>query len=157
VSPGPRSKWERLLELEARPRAIEEQLLDEAAKLLAGELRGAFPPEVGGFESPADAARFAPLFEPSARRPDPGVYRVAFHLARLELRREVEEIDRYMRARDYLPLAPGAHDKLALLLLSRWLTEQALALKAQLHTPLSRARLCALLDRAELRLLGPRH
>lgn len=149
----PPSKWEAILELEAKPRSIEQHLIDEAAKLLAAELK-VFPPPLGGFERPEDEARFAPLFE-EPTRPGEGVYRAAFHLARLDLKHAFEEIDLYMRGGRYLPLAPSARDKLALLLLSRWLTEQALSLKDQLHTPLSRARLCELMDQTERRLLGP--
>ena len=34
----PPSKWERILEHEAKPKTLEDQLVDEAAKLLAQEL-----------------------------------------------------------------------------------------------------------------------
>ena len=149
----PPSKWDAILELEAKPKPIEQHLIEEAAKLLAAELK-TFPPPLGGFELEGDAARFGALFE-EPTRPGEGVYRVAFHLARLDLQHEFQEIDLYMRNQRYLPLAPSERDKLCLLLLSRWLTEQALSLKDQLHTPLSRARLCELLDLAERRLLGP--
>jgi len=150
----PFSKWERLLELEAKPRTLEDQLVEEAAKLLAKELAGTFPPETGGFESGVDEARFAPLFVEPRVRPAEGVFRAAFHLARLELLREIDEVDLYMRQKRYLPLAPSERDKLAMLFLSRWLTEQMLVLKDRLQTPLARARLAEILKRAEQRLLG---
>ena len=150
----PFSKWQQLLELEAKPRTLEDQLIEEAAKLLAKELAGPFPPEIGGFELGADAARFGPLFEEPRVRPGPGVFRAAFHLARLELQREIEEIDLYMRQQRYLADAPGERDKLAMLFLARWLTEQMFAFKDQLRTKLSRARLAELLERAERTLLG---
>ena len=151
------SKWERILELEAKPKTLEATLVDEAAKLLAIELRGEFPPETGGFEDARDAAKFAPLFQEPRTRPGDGVFRAAFHLARLDLNHEVEEHALYLREERYKPLAPGENDRLALLLLSRWLTEQLFTLKEQLHTPLKRARLIEILDQAELRLLGPKH
>jgi hypothetical protein len=153
----PPSKWERILELEAKPKTLEDQLVDEAAKLLAQELSGPFPPETGGFANDVDAARFAPLFEEPRTRPAEGVFRAAFHLARLELAREFEELDLYLKQQRHLPLAPGERDRLAMLFLARWLTEQLFELKEQLQTQLSRKRLLELLERAELRLLGPRH
>ncbi|MBS2031408.1 MAG: hypothetical protein JST54_26140 [Deltaproteobacteria bacterium] len=151
------SKWERILELEAKPKTLETHLVDEAAKLLASELRGTFPPETGGFHDAREEAKFAPLFQEPRTRPGEGVYRAGFHLARLDLNHELEEHALYLREERFKPFAPGEHDKLALLLLSRWLTEQLFALKEQLHTPLKRARLVEILDKAELILLGPKH
>jgi hypothetical protein len=151
----PYSKWERLLELDAKPRTLEDQLVEEAAKLLARELAGSFPPETGGFELSGDEARFAPLYAEPRTRPAEGVFRAAFQLARLELLREVEQIDLYMRQQRYLPLAPSERDKLSMLFLARWMTEQMLALKESLRTRLARARLAEILDRAERALFGP--
>lgn len=144
----PTSKWDLLLERELKPRPIDAHLVTEAAKLLAKELRGAFPPEVGGLEGP-DAARFAPLFDEPQVRPGDDVYRAAFHLARLELQHELEEADAFVR-RSPRP----DRDRLAMLFLARWLTEQLYTLKELLQTPLPRARLVEIVEQAEQRLLA---
>lgn len=151
----PPSKWEHILEHGLKPKAIDAQLVDEAAKLLAKELEEEFPPEVGELEG--EAARFKPLFEAPRTRPGDDVFRAAFQLARLELLREYDELDLYMKQERYRPLAPSERDRLAMLFLARWLTEQLYTLKEQLQTPLSRARLAEIVEQTERRLLGARH
>jgi hypothetical protein len=144
------SKWDYLLDQKPKPLAT--HLLEEVAKRLAKDL-AQFPLPIEGFESDAAAARFQPLFaEPT--RPHDDVYRAAFHLARLELQREVEEIDAYMRNERYKPLAPTPRDYLAMIFLSRWLTEQMLALSEAVQTRLPRPKLVECLQDTERRLLG---
>jgi hypothetical protein len=145
------SRWERLLD--QKPRPIADALVDEVARILAKEL-SRFPPEVESFESGAEEARFKPLFEPGAPRPSNDVFRVAFNLARMELRREIEAIDEMMRNRRYLPLAPSAYDYLAMIFLSRYLTEQMLSLSEAVQSRLPRATLARCLEETERILLG---
>jgi hypothetical protein len=144
------SKWDLLLD--QKPKALTTHLLDEVAKLIAKDL-GQFPPPIEGFESDAAEARFRPLFDEPGR-PGADVYRAAFHLARLEINREIEAVDDYMRNARYKPLAPSPRDHLAMLFLSRWLTEQMLALREAVQTNLPRPRLVECLADAERRLLG---
>jgi hypothetical protein len=56
------------------------------------------------------------------------VYREALALARLELERELEAYDEYMRNQRYLERGLAPTDRPALLFLDRWIVEQMLAL-----------------------------
>ena len=137
--------------MEQKPRPVVDVLQDEVARLLEKELRR-WPLPVEELE-PAYAARYASAFEPGAPRPHEPVYAQAFVLARWELEREVLAVDEYFRNERYLEagLAPG--DKPALLVLSRWLTEQMLALSEITGGRLKRPALVEILRRtARLRL-----
>jgi hypothetical protein len=147
---GKWSKWDYLLDQKPKPLAT--HLLEEVAKRLAKDLNQ-FPPPIEGFESESAEARFKPLFEPPTR-PHDDVYRAAFHLAKLELQREIEAIDEYMRNQRYKPLAPSDRDYLSMLFLSRWLTEQMLALSEAVQTRLPRPKLVECLEDVERRVLG---
>lgn len=142
-------RWDFLYELEPVP--LTEHLVEELAKVLASEL-SRWPLAVDSFATPADAARFAPLLAPDAPRPAAEVYEAAFFLAQLELERELERIDEFMRNERWRAFAsPGAaYD--AMILLSRYLTEQMLTVLEKTEGRVSRARLVDCLQRAERRL-----
>lgn len=145
------SRWDYILD--QKPKAAVEHLLDEVAKLLAKDLK-AFPPPIDGFEQAAAEERFRPLFEEPRARPADDVYRVSFSLARMELRREIEAIDDFMRNQRYLSFAPSKRDYLAMIFVSRWLTEQMLSLSEAVHSRVPRHKLVECLERAERLLLG---
>ena len=147
---GKWSKWDRLLD--QRPKPLTTHLLDEVAKLLSKDL-AKFPPPIEGFESASAEARFRPLFD-EPTRPSDDVFRVAFHLARLEIAREIEAVDDYMRNSRYKSLAPSPRDYLAMLFLSRWLTEQMLGLREAVQTRVPREKLVECLSNVERQLLG---
>ena len=77
-----------------------------------------------------------------------------FGIVALEMLREIEAIDDYMKNARYRPLASSERDRLAMLFLSSWLTEQMLALRERVQTRLPRERLVECLSDAERRLLG---
>lgn len=112
--------------LEQKPRPVLDVLKDEVARLLEKELRR-WPLPVEELD-PTYAARHAAAFAPDAPRPALPAYQQAFQLARWELEREVLAVDDYFRNDRYVEIGLGPQDKSALLVLSRWLTEQALAL-----------------------------
>ena len=136
-------RWTRLLE--SKPIPIAEHLREEVGKLLAQDLSG-WPPPITELD-PVLGARFAPLLEPGYPCPSPAVYAEAFKLARWELLREIEAGDDYLRNRRYQERGLSEPDKLPLLFLSRWLTEQLLGLAEATEGRLKRTDLLDCLDR----------
>ncbi len=118
------ARWDHLLD--TKPIPLLDHLLGEIAKLIAKDL-STWPLPVGEID-PATFAQFRPLFEEGAPRPSPEVYRESARLARWELERDHAAYDDYMRNRRWLEHGLAAGDKNALLLISRWLVEQLLAL-----------------------------
>ena len=133
--------------LEQKPRPVLEVLKDEVARLLEQELRR-WPLPLEEID-PAYAERHAAALAPDAPRPALPVYPQAFRLARWELEREVLAVDDYFRNDRYLELGLGPQDKSALLVLSRWLTEQALALAEATGGRVKRPDLVDILVRTE--------
>lgn len=133
-------RWDYLHDLKARPAL--EVLLDEAAKVVAGDL-SRWPPPLEAIEP-----GLAPLL--AGERPHPDVYRQAFVLARHDLRHEYEELElREAEAR----LTP--EEAAAARFLWRYLTERAFELNDAVESRLTRRELVALLDRVERRLIAP--
>jgi hypothetical protein len=145
------ARWDRLLDL--KPVPLAEQLLEEASRLLAQEL-SAWPPSIDSWESPTDEARFGPLLAQGAPAPEPAVFAAAFHVARLELSRELEAIDDYHRNERWRAFAAPGRAVDQLLFLERYLTEQMLAIGEATNGRIKRAQLVDLLARAERKLLA---
>lgn len=144
-------RWDHLYEL--KPVSLGEAFVEEAAKVVAKDLQG-WPPPVEGWHSPQDEARFGPLVAPGSARPDAKIFAAAFRIARLELMREFEQIDEFMRNERWREFtAPGAGVD-AMLFLSRYLTEQMLAIAEATEGRIKRPMLVDLLLRAERRLSG---
>ncbi len=138
--------------LDQKPRPVLEVLKDEVAKLLAGQLqRWPLPLEE---LDPTYATRHAAAFAPEAPRPAQAVYIQSFRLARWELERELDAVDDYFRNMRFLGYGLSAADKPALLVLSRWLTEQALALAEATEGRVKRADLVDILAQTERRCLS---
>jgi hypothetical protein len=144
-------RWDFLYEV--KPVPLREHLVEELGRLVAEDL-SRWPLAVESFAIPGEATRFAPLLEGGAPRPGPAVFRAAFLLARLELERELEQIDDYMRNERWRPgVHPGAaYD--AMILISRYLTEQMLSVLERTGGRVPRARLVECLRRAEQRLIA---
>jgi hypothetical protein len=145
------SRWERLLELEKKPVPLIEHLLDEVARLLATDLR-TWPLPILELDLQA-AAGFEVLLQPQAPRPPPQVFEQAFVVARWELERELEASSDYFRNRRYLAQGLTEADRTAILLVSRWLVEQLLALREHTHSKVSRPMLVDCLQRTHRRFL----
>jgi len=138
-------RWERILD--RKPVPIREHLLDEAARLLQGELeRWPLPVEE---MDPRTGATLGALLAPDAPPPSPGVYRAALRLVRWELGREHDAYDDFMRNRRYLGLGIVESERSALLLVSRWVLEQLLALSEATGGRVDRPGLLRIVDRLE--------
>jgi len=145
----PVNRWDRLLE--QKPIPLREHLLDEAARLLAAEL-ARWPLPIGELD-PATGRCFEPLLMGESPRPRPEVYSQATRLARWDLDRQTEAGDDYFKNRRYLEAGVPDADRPALLMISRWLVEQLLALGDATQGRIRRAEMLAVLDR--LARLGP--
>ncbi len=144
-----RSRWDHLYDL--KPVPLTEHFLEEAAKLLAQDL-AKWPLEVEAWATPADQARFGPLVASDSARPDDAVWTAAFSLARLELEREFEQIDDYMRNERWRAVTPPGMGVEQLHFLTRFLTEQMLGIAEATEGRLKRPMLVDLLSRLERRL-----
>jgi len=144
-------RWDFLYEV--RPVPLQEHLVEELGRLVAEDL-SRWPPALESFAFPEEGARFAPLLESGTPRPDAAAFRAAFLLARLELEREIARIDDYMRNERWRPgVSPGASYD-AMILISRYLTEQMLCVLERTGGRVLRAQLVEALRRAERRLFA---
>jgi hypothetical protein len=117
-------RWDFLAE--QKPQLLQEYVLARVADRLAEELR-AFPPALD-WEDPREQARFAAvLAQPGPLARD--TLRVGLELARLELLREVEAIDAFLRSPRAAELLPAPLEEQRALFVARWLTESLLEFK----------------------------
>jgi hypothetical protein len=138
-------RWDFLYERQKQP--VKAFILERFAEEVAREI-DAWPPPFAEWVPDELRARWQ---AGAAERPREGVVRFALEIARLELRREFEEIERRLGAEGHRLQGPA--EEAALHLLSRLLTERCLALKEHADTArLSRDDLAAALSQVERRL-----
>ena len=142
-------RWDFLAE--QKPQRLQEYVLDRVADRLAEELR-AFPPALD-WEDPRERDRWAEVLA------QPGTLalntlRVGLELARLELLREVEAIDAFLRSPAAAPLLPTPLEERRALFVARWLTESLLEFKEFAQGKFKRGDLVSLVERLEERLLA---
>lgn len=137
------SKWD--LVLEQRPVPLMEHLVQELAALFARDL-SAWPPAIEAFDD-ATAGALRPLLAETVEPPGPAAYREAFRLAQLDLSREFEALDDYWRNRRFGEAGLAAADAPLLQFLSRFMTEQLLALGEATEGRINRPRMLQLLER----------
>lgn len=142
------NRWDHLLE--QKPFPLRQHLLEEAARLLAAEL-ARWPLPVGELDL-ATGRAFVELLSGESPRPRPEVFSEAIRLARWDLDRRTEASDDYFRNRRYTDAGLIDDERTALLLVSRWLVEQLLALGEATEGRVRRAEMAAVLDR--LRVTG---
>lgn len=140
-------RWEHLLA--QKPRPLIEHLLDEAAKLLANDLKQ-WPPPIEELEGTAGPS-FREIATGERLQPPIEAYRQSFQLARWELLRDFAAYDDYIRNQRWTErgLTPG--HRADLLYLSRWMVEKLLSLREQTQSRISREQLVACLERAQKR------
>ncbi len=137
-------RWDFLYDRQKQP--VKTYILERFAEEVAVEL-GAWPPPFVEWVSEELRARWAAGAE---ARPRDEVIRLALEIARLDLLREFEEVDRRLRE-DHRLQSPAEHA--ALHLLVRLLTEKCLGLKEYAEQmKLSRQDLAASLVDVERRL-----
>ncbi len=139
------SRWDFLLD--QKPVPLAEYLLDEVAKLLVKDL-SQWPPPVRELE-PSLAAGLHGVLE--SRRPPDALFEEAFRLARLDLERQLEAYDDYVRNRRWLERGLAPEHKPALLFLTRFLIEQMLSLGEATEGRVHRKAMLSCLERAERR------
>lgn len=138
-------RWERILD--RKPVPLQEQLLDEAAKLLLTELRQ-WPLPVEEIDARTGTG-IAELLAPDAPRPSLAVLASALTLVRWELGRDHDAYDEYMRNRRYQDAGIPESERPALLLVSRWVLEQLFSLADATEGRVDRRALLGLVDRLE--------
>ncbi|NMO15546.1 hypothetical protein [Pyxidicoccus fallax] len=142
------SRWDHLFDL--KPVTLLDHLLEEVAKLLAKDLQQ-WPPPVQELDLDTGGA-FAPLFTEPRPRPSPAVYTEALRLTRWELEHDTDAYDDYMRNKRYLERGLAPEDRMPLLFLSRWLTEQMTGLGEATEGRVKRKHMRECLDRLESKL-----
>ena len=142
-------RWDFLAE--QKPQLLQEYVLDRVADRLAEELR-AFPPALD-WEDAREQARWAALLaQPGPLARD--TLRVGLELARLELLREVEVIDAFLRGPEARALLPTPLEEQRALFVARWLTESLLEFRDFAQGKFKRTELVGLVERLEERLLA---
>ncbi|MBL9039815.1 MAG: hypothetical protein JNG84_14960 [Archangium sp.] len=143
------SRWD--LILEQKPRPILDHLLDEVAVLFAADV-SAWPPNIEHFDDVTGAALRALVAE-TPLRPDVRLYQQAFHLTRLDVGRDLEGYDDYVRNQRWLDAGLSAGDKPLMLFLSRFMVEQLLALGEATHGRVDRPAMLDVLAKTERHFL----
>ncbi|HZJ53803.1 MAG TPA: hypothetical protein VFD38_06655 [Myxococcaceae bacterium] len=139
------NRWERILD--QKPVPLEQHLLDEAARLLLGELAH-WPLPVEEVDARTGAGMLE-LLGPDSPRPSAAVLPAALRLVRWELDREHQAYDDYMRNRRYQADGIPEGERPALLLVSRWVLEQLLSLSEATGSRVDRRALLGVVDRLE--------
>lgn len=135
-------RWDFLYERQKQP--VKEYVLERFVEELSRELE-AWPPPFVEWVNEEQRRRWE---AGTSERPRDEVVRLALEIARLDLRREFEEIDRRLRSRLRSPAEEAALHLLVLLL-----TEKCLGLKEHAAgARITREDLAAMLDRVERRL-----
>jgi hypothetical protein len=138
-------RWDFLYDRQRQP--VKAYLLERFAEALAGEL-AAWPPPFAEWVSEELRRRWA---AGEAERPREDVVRCALEVARLDLLREFEAVERKLADETHRLQTPA--EEAALHLLVRLVTEECLDLKEQAHgARLSREDLARALDDVEKRL-----
>jgi hypothetical protein len=141
---GTRSgRWDWLEDL--KPRSVADTLVAEAAKVVIGALK-AWPPSLEWTDA-GEMTRFAPLYAAGAPKPSAAVIGEGLRLAMLELDRDVEAIDFFMRNDYATRVCSTANERLALELVWRVATEWMLELGERTQGRLRRPALRHCLER----------
>src|SRR3954471_8249141 len=143
------SRWDRILE--QKPQALKDYVLDRVAEQLAKDLRD-FPPPIEEWLDDAGKARYAQGMARTAR-PELDTYRVACELAREEMLREYELIDRFCRSPEFRKLLPTGLEQQTAHFITRYLVDSALAFQEYGQGKFKRRDLVTLLEKVEDGLL----
>ena len=143
------SRWDHLLE--QKPQELRDYVLDRVADQLARDVRD-FPPPIEEWLDDALRARYARVLA-RLGKPELDTMRVACELARREMLREYELIDRFCRSPEYKRLLPNELEEQTAHFLTRYLVDSALTFQEQTQGKFRRAELVALMEKIEDRLL----
>jgi len=142
-------RWDRLAD--QKPQELREYALGMAADEIAEELRS-FPPRIEEWSDPELRAKYrAVLSRPAA--PPEATMRVACELARQELLREYDLVDRFFQSGAYKAELPDDLEEQTAHFLSRFLVDSALDFQAFAKGKFTRKDLVSLVEKVEDRLL----
>ena len=142
-------RWDHIFD--GKPRELKEFVLDKVADQLTQDLRS-FPPPIEEWLDESLHERYRPVLA-RVTRPELETYRVACELARRELLRDYELIDRFCRSPEFSRLAPGELEQQTVHFVTRYLVDSALAFQEFAQGKFKRAELVTLIEKVEDRLL----
>jgi hypothetical protein len=142
-------RWDHILD--QKPRELRDYVLDQVAEQLAQDLR-AFPPPIEEWLDEKLKARYERVLT-RLGKPELETYRVACELAREEMLREYELIDRFCRGTEYRRLLPNELEEQTAHFITRYLVDSALSFQEHTEGKFKRADLVLLVEKVEDRLL----
>lgn len=137
------SRWEQVLE--KKPIPIVDHLVEEVAKLFSAEL-GKWPLEVEDVELGPESRAWAKFLLPDAPGPSVVEWKEAFRLAHWDLAHEHDAYDEYVRNQRWTEAGLPPDARAMLLFLSRYVTEQLLALGEATQGRIDRKKKLEVLD-----------
>ena len=142
-------RWDHLVD--RKPQELKEYVLDQVAERIAGELR-AWPPALDEWLDDSARRRFRAAIErPSA--PGLPTLRVACEMARRELLRDYDLIDRFWRSGAHRELLSDDLEEITAHFVTQYLVDAALAFQELAQGKFARRELLGLLEKVEDRLL----
>jgi hypothetical protein len=142
-------RWDHLVD--KKPQELKDYVLDQVADRVAGELR-AWPPRVDEWlDEPARRRFRAAIDRPSA--PGAATLRVACEMARRELLRDYDLIDRFWRSGAHRELLSDELEETTAHFVTQYLVDAALAFQELGQGKFARRDLVGLLEKVEDRLL----
>lgn len=142
-------RWDHIFD--GKPRALKDYVLDQVADQLAKDLRD-FPPPIDEWLDDSLRERYRDVLA-RLTRPELDTFRVACELARRELLRDYELIDRFCRGPELSRLAPTALEQQTVHFITRYLVDSALAFQEFAQGKFKRLELVGLIEKLEDRLL----
>ena len=142
-------RWDHILD--QKPQELRDYVLGKVADQLVDDLRN-FPPAIAEWLDAALEARYEKVLT-RVGRPELDTYRVACELAREEMLREYELIDRFCRSDEYRRLLPEELEEQTAHFITRYLVDSALAFQESAQGKFKRGDLVALMEKVEDRLL----
>jgi hypothetical protein len=142
-------RWDYLID--RKPQELKDFVLDQVADQLAADLRS-FPPPIEEWLDEALRERYRAVLA-RGTRPELETRRVACELARRELLRDYELIDRFCRSPEFKRLAPGALEEQTVHFITRYLVDSALSFQELAKGKFRRLELVPLIEKVEERLL----
>ena len=142
-------RWDQILD--QKPQELSDYVLGKVADQLVEDLRD-FPPRIAEWLDAALEARYEKVLT-RVGRPELDTYRVACELAREEMLREYELIDRFCRSDEYRRLLPDELEEQTAHFITRYLVDSALAFQESAQEKFKRRDLAALMEKVEDRLL----
>jgi hypothetical protein len=142
-------RWDHVLD--AKPQELKDYVLDEVAKRIVEEVLS-WPPRVESWADDELRSRYEPvLSRPGV--PPTETWRVALEMARLEMLRDYELIDRFVRSPEYRRHLPSELEQQSAHFLTRYVVDSALDFQEFGQGKFKRSDLVVLVEKLEHRIL----